>query len=83
MRGLQPQLRDLENQHVEDQAALDQAVTDLLREQDINPLTPWVRILLSALAFAILPVLLSPRRQNIPDLLAGVVVVGDSPARTN
>jgi uncharacterized RDD family membrane protein YckC len=83
MRGLEPELRELEHQHMGDQAAQDQAAIDRFSDQHINLLTPWVRVGLSALAFAILPVLLSPRRQSLPDLLAGVVVVVDSPANTN
>lgn len=82
-RDLQPQIRDLERQHAGDKAALERAMMDFYREQKFNPLSPLVRSALPSLAVGIIPVLLSPRRQSIPDLLAGVVVVTDSPASTD
>jgi uncharacterized RDD family membrane protein YckC len=78
VRDLKPQVLDLQRQHAGDKAALEQAMVKLYREQGFNPLTPMAWSILPIFASEIIPVLVTPRRQTIPDLAAGVVVVTDS-----
>jgi len=77
LRELQPRLRELERRHADDKAEAARAMKDLLRAEGLRPFRSWAWTGLCHFAAIVLPVLLSPRRQSIPDRLAGVVVVAD------
>jgi hypothetical protein len=73
LKALAPDLRKLGREHNNDVGGLLRGAYKLMHEQDANPFTPLVLSLLGKLALHAGCVLLLPRRQSLPDLLAGIV----------
>ena len=74
MQALQPQLKELQRAHADDEAVQQHALTSFYREHKVNPLRSCAPTLLTLLAPS-LAVLFSPRRQSLPDRVAGIVWV--------
>ncbi len=77
MQALQPQLKELQRAHADDKVARQQALTRFYGEHNVNPLRSCAPSLLTPLVPS-LPVLFSPRRQSLPDRLAGIVWVEEA-----
>jgi hypothetical protein len=78
--ALQSELRELQRQHAGDAEALNQATMEFHRERGVNPFRSCFVPILLGWAINIVPVLLSPLRQTLPDRAAGIVVVVDQPS---
>lgn len=78
LQALQPQLKELQRAHADDQAGKQQALMSFYKEHNVNPLGACVPTLLTLVAPS-LAVLFSPRRQSLPDRLAGIVWVDADP----
>jgi uncharacterized RDD family membrane protein YckC len=78
MQALQPQLKELQRAHADDEAAQQQALMRFYQEHNVNPFGSCAPTLLTLLAPS-LAVLFSPRRQSLPDRLAGIVWVTADP----
>jgi hypothetical protein len=74
MAEVEPELAELRRAHRDDTAALNEAMMDVYREHDINPLDSFLSLLVPAAAHVAL-VLTSRRRQSLADRFAGVVLV--------
>jgi hypothetical protein len=75
MQALQPELKRLQRAHSDDKAALQEALMRLYQEHNVRPLRSCLPPLVISVCAQRLPMLLSPRRQNLPDRLAGIVWV--------
>jgi uncharacterized RDD family membrane protein YckC len=80
MQALQPQLKELQRAHADDKAAQQQALMRFYQEHKINPFRSCAPTLLTVVAPS-LAVLFSPRRQSLPDRLAGIVWVKADPGK--
>jgi hypothetical protein len=75
MQALQPELKRLQRAHSDDKKAQQEALMRFYKEHKVSPLRSCLPPLVISVAAQRLPVLLSPRRQNLPDRLAGIVWV--------
>jgi hypothetical protein len=75
MQALQPQLKELQRAHRDDKAAQQEALMRFYREHNVNPLGSCLPTLVIAVIAPWVPAVLSPRRRNLPDRLAGIVWV--------
>lgn len=75
MEALEPELKRLQRAHSDDKAAQQKALMRFYQEHKVNPLRSCLPPLVISVCAQRLPVLLSPRRQNLPDRLAGIVWV--------
>jgi uncharacterized RDD family membrane protein YckC len=73
---LQPRIDELKRAHADDSVALQRALMELYKDEKLNPLAPCLWGLAGTSVLRLLA-LWSPRRQTLPDRLAGLVVVVD------
>lgn len=73
-RGLQEELKEIRRRHPDDDHAQQMEVMRVYKERQINPLAScgWT---LGRIVVTQAPILITPRHQNIPDLIAGLVVI--------
>jgi hypothetical protein len=83
MQEFRPALRELQRVHADNPEALQEATSRFYRDHRVNPLASCLWPLLSGVVVRMLPFLLSPLRQSLPDRVARIVVVLDarSPSR--
>jgi hypothetical protein len=77
MEALNAQVDAIRREHARDKAAQERAIMQLFKDNDANPLGSCMPALLGSVAM-FLPALLTPNRQTLPELLAGVIIVMDS-----
>jgi hypothetical protein len=83
IRALYPELDLLRPQYEGDPAGLQRAWKALLREHGLTVFDGVLLVHSVRIAFRLLPVLLTPLHQSLPDLLAGIVTIVDEPGRPN
>jgi hypothetical protein len=76
-KELEPEIARLQREHADDSAAQQRALMAFYREHNVNPLTPLILRAGATITFLYLPSFLTPLRQSLPDLLAGIVTVAD------
>jgi membrane protein insertase Oxa1/YidC/SpoIIIJ len=72
---LAPEIAELRPQLVNDRQALNRAMMDLYRRNNVSPFDGCTKKLLAHLIVGRLPTILSPRNQNLPELIAGTVLI--------
>jgi membrane protein insertase Oxa1/YidC/SpoIIIJ len=75
MQALQAELKELRRAHSDDKTAQQETLMQFYEEHKVNPLGSCLPMLMISFVVPGVPALLSPRRQNLPDRLAGIVWV--------
>ena len=76
LNAVQAEAQRLRREHADDCEGAQQALMELYKRHKVNPLGSCALTIVMTLA-ARLPVLVSPLGQDLPDRLAGIVVVVD------
>jgi len=77
IKALYPRLDQLRREHEGDQAGLEAAWAALLAQHRLSTVKAVLLQSIVGEAFRVVPILLTPRHQTLPDLLAGIVTVVD------
>jgi hypothetical protein len=78
--ALKPELTELAREHAEDPSGYLKAAAALYHAEGVIELRTCLWPILVFTGTTLLPIWLTPRRQSLPDLAAGIVVVVDRPA---
>jgi uncharacterized RDD family membrane protein YckC len=78
LKGMQPQMHEIQRAHRDDKEAQQAAMQALYNENNVNPLATCLPLLAGGLVMPA-TALLSPRRQSLISRLAGIAVVYEPP----
>jgi uncharacterized RDD family membrane protein YckC len=77
LKQLTAKLKEIRERNADDQEAFIRETMALYKSSNVNPFGSCLRPFAVVMATRYLPILLTRRRQSLPDLIAGIVVIRD------